>query len=1492
MARDYRQAMDFETYKQLYFLKDNSYDTTGTAHYINTIDSIQTNDQATLSIKLYNVLKEQFKQKYQNSIKNKDMQSGLTTNMCDQVFSSLMNRLNVKEGKDLTLDTYYRTLSFINSENFNQELTRIQFTSVQINALQQGIGDLQNIINRSMSPIARYISTYPVPENIGNAIPQLTALAYDTTNSDLNSFSLEQIRQYIEENNQDALLLYKYQNKYSTERDRIYENLTDKQKNLFLIIANNLNDNNQALPPDAELKLLNCIRSCNSDKIPNDINQDYYQMLMAVWRYSACDDTAKVSDMNNANPLEVASVLYAQDSKVFDDNMKSSVQIIRPTNSKFIGSYLSNLYKNLQIINGYDRENQEIYKQYEKNNSYACSLYSMLPKRTEDNFESDMVFLNSVFYIDNYLEVSEKRYRCDAFLLNAIGDDEGKKQTLSDLCQDDSKRVNFFTRFYSLMSQDLLDSEAEESWIFIDSIIQQVKEDKQNQKFQQIDDFKRGLKTINEYSLMPPVSELYSQQHKRYEQLITEAIIPAESLNRGYNLNSLREDMMTELLSDQDNSNSDNTNSEWLNSSSSDESQDMPHTQHYVPNYDNTQYNRFEFDNYPFNTLPPQFDNWPPIPNTPLYYQGSQNMPPYHQGPQNMFPYGYSQNLVGHDLSNGSPSSFIHNTSNREEYDTGDLHSNASGAGFESVSSDDEYKRVRELLETQSKSYTIFRPMVSRGINDMLLKKDKDIKFEEIIQYYEEYKIFLEQNDVKILQTLYGLEQGANFSVDSNGNTYMTKKNDSGEDIYVCTTPVSYNDERFEQILQNFLETHQNFSGIFAVTCNYDLGDEWSLTTCKIQNGQITNVCTPMFFAADRRSLGAMYCLKYLLSKNSYDEYKEERALQEEYFNKALPIINTVNQSIKERRRMQDTPEFNQPQFNMPPPPQFGNFPPIPNIPSYNPGPQNMPLHNGDQRNTSRYAAYSTNHTKRDSSNDRPVLYYIYGTRDKESCRRTLQKSRIGEIAGTSGDGQPVVLRGLVSESLKTHMVVDRNRQGKPEYTFFNSIWKEEGEYNKLKEVTYDQVINQLANHYSNTAERGKEGYWLNSGDIDLLKLYYAQKSQSKTGYQVLYHYNPVDENLKTFGKLQQYQTIVTEIKTDQNVSYFMMPCMTVREFQAQDDSFVDMENMVKSLQADTVQDGVYLIPTCQSSTHWELTCAKKQGDSLEYFVTSIPSNSANCGLNTVKAMQDVIENGYEAAKDKYAHRFDTRVDFAKKDGVVKDKEQTNDISDGEEDNIGNEHILIEENNHGVHIETIPNDIHRNGVGDRYNSNSGYRYGPQNSYTPFSHNFPNNNGFNNPPNVFTPQNVPIVYKNIEQAMQELLQQGVIANYEMCFKDQTFTCYCCDQKNHIFGLECGCYTDVARTEYRFVARGQNIPVNNDGYYYSLYDEQGAYATSSLKSGEAANCRIRHFNAIAAARFQRPALVCGLSTVQGNTSFASSSNLIIKLTVSSTVARGKS
>ena len=230
-------------------------------------------------------------------------------------------------------------------------------------------------------------------------------------------------------------------------------------------------------------------------------------------------------------------------------------------------------------------------------------------------------------------------------------------------------------------------------------------------------------------------------------------------------------------------------------SSSSDESQDMLHTQHDVPNYDNTQHNGFEFNDSPFDMPPPppsQFSNLPPIPNRLPYHPGPQNMPPHHQGSQNMPSYGYSQNPVGHDSSNGF-SPYFHDTPNRENsfspntHGTGDSHDNDSGAGFQAVSSDDEYRIVRELLAVQSEHYKGYKPIINQGIDATLLKENKNIKFDEIIKYYENDRRNLELNDVKILQTLYGLEQGANFSVDSNGNTYMTKKNDSGEDIYVCT---------------------------------------------------------------------------------------------------------------------------------------------------------------------------------------------------------------------------------------------------------------------------------------------------------------------------------------------------------------------------------------------------------------------------------------------------------------------------------------------------------------------------------------------------------------------------------------------------------------------------------------------------------------------------------------------------------------------------------
>ncbi len=654
---------------------------------------------------------------------------------------------------------------------------------------------------------------------------------------------------------------------------------------------------------------------------------------------------------------------------------------------------------------------------------------------------------------------------------------------------------------------------------------------------------------------------------------------------------------------------------------------------------------------------------------------------------------------------------------------------------------------------------------------------------------------------------------------------HIESKLKNGHSYYVMYEPLTSFDD-FEGSVENFCRSNPNSSGTYITPILRN--KKFYLGFVNIKNGQFDKGEMKIYAPQNRIFQGnEQACIEvidsiindptYIKSPDDFRNFSDfqKENTQRDFSDDDGPVVELVTTSSDEPQDMLHTQhnefEFDNSPFSMP-------LPPLPNFDNMS---QNMPPHNGDQRNTSRYA-YDTSHIKRDSSNDRPVLYYVYGTGDKESCCRTLQKNHIGEIAGISDDGQSLVLHGLVTDSLSTH-----GRVSESERTFFYNIWKEG--YNKLKKVTYDQAIEQLANHYSSTVEKGKEGYWLNSSDIDLLKLYYA----NKLGYQVLYHYNPVNEDLGLDGKLQQYQTIVTEIKTDQNVSYFMMPCMTVRNFQAQDDSFAGMENMVKSLQADTVQDGVYLIPTCQSSSHWELTCAKKQGDSLEYFVTKILSNGANCGLNTVQAMQYVIENGYEEAKDKkYAHRLYRAVDFAKKKDAIKDKEQTNDISDGEEDNIGNEHILTEENNHGIYIEKIPNDIHRNRVGDRNNSNSEY-HNTQYSYVP-QHNFPNNNGFDNPPNVFTPQNVPLVYQNVEKAMKKLQQQGVIAGYKMQLDGyQTFTCHCRDQKNHIFGLECGYYTNLLPTKYKFVGRGRNIPVNNDGYYYSLYDdddEQGAYATS--------------------------------------------------------------
>lgn len=687
-------------------------------------------------------------------------------------------------------------------------------------------------------------------------------------------------------------------------------------------------------------------------------------------------------------------------------------------------------------------------------------------------------------------------------------------------------------------------------------------------------------------------------------------------------------------------------------SSSSDESQDMLHTQHDVPNYDNTQHNGFEFNDSPFDMPPPppsQFSNLPPIPNRLPYHPGPQNMPPHHQGSQNMPSYGYSQNPVGHDSSNGF-SPYFYDTSNRENsfspntHGTGDSHDNDSGAGFQAVSSDDEYRIVRELLAVQSEYYKGYRPIISQGIDATLLKENENIKFDEIIKYYENDRRNLELNDVKILQTLYGLEQGANFSIDSNGNTYMTKKNVNGEDICVCTTPVLYNDGRFGQILQNFLKTHQNFSGIFAVTCNYEAEDElystedgWSLTTCKIQNGQITSFYAPKFFAVDRRSLGAICCLQYLLSGKSYDEYKQDRALDYDYFEKAQRIIGAVSQSIEEQRRMQRTPEFNQPPFNTPPP-QFRNVHPIPNRLPYNPGPQNP------YRGNPNFDLY-------DTPNNMPQFYVCNGF-DSDLYEEDLRNGNTKEIESY-----------FFRSCCRNVSAYDLPRDYQPLELLYYSCISQHGEHEAGKadpvkeQRAFEKSWNNFKKDGRSFAERLKDlenGHMLNSHDIKLLQLYYADEVKKNTRNQVIYHYDSLEHrNRDDF--LIQCSSLITEIrKNGDELPYFMMPVM-YGGLNTNTKQFTNIEAMAKYLPGRLVRDGVYLIPT-HGGQHWELTCAKKQGNSLEYFVTGIQARDNNCGVNTTRAMQYVIEHGYDMAKTSFRPRH-TIVKFFGGEGAVFENE-------------------------------------------------------------------------------------------------------------------------------------------------------------------------------------------------------------------------------------------
>ena len=807
-----------------------------------------------------------------------------------------------------------------------------------------------------------------------------------------------------------------------------------------------------------------------------------------------------------------------------------------------------------------------------------------------------------------------------------------------------------------------------------------------------------------------------------------------------------------------------------LVTTSSDEFQDIPYTQH----------SRFEFDNYPFNTPPsslPQFSDLPSIPNMPPYNSDSQNMPLYHQGSQNMHPYEYSQNPVGHDSSNGS-SSYFYDTPNRENsffpntHGTGELYDNDSGAGFREVSLDEEYKGVKHLLQEQACFHQRYNSIFAGQIGKKSMKSHKDIKFGEIFQCYDEYKnkISLEPNDVKILQTLCGLEQGANFSIDSDGNTYMTKENDSNEDICVCTTPVSYDDERFRQILQNFLKTHQNFSGIFVITCNNKKTNDsysengWFLTTCQIENGRISDThANPIQYGVDdfTRGMGVTYGVNQLLSNQSYEKYKSTYPNNPVYSMNVQSLIHEVNfannghrtnfssaqttnngkSSLNEHDpfahlripwdpqnnwkplpinddefeterdcpfpfewddpdpltlddridRMIDvlndkdigepnntpsytpegiiidndkpiihTEEPSKPRYILYSddnykntrssgtyvpqrpgpgrkpfntlPPQFGNLPPIPNMPPYNPGPQNP------YRGNPNFDLY-------DTPNNMPQFYVCDGFDESgyqlDSNNRNLKDTEYyfrscRRNSYTPTRFFPEANDFLKEKSIQLHgeaQIGKRDPEG--ERVAFTNSWS--------------GFIDDKVNSFESKLHYLENGRMLNLYDIRLLQLYYAEEVKQNTQDQVIYHFDALEQN-DDLGRLMLYNSLITEIKKEgKDLSYFMMPVMT-GGFNHEKGNFKKIEAMVDFLPSHLVQDGVYLIPT-NGREHWELTCVKKQGDVLEYFVTSIGSNGNNCGVNTTRAMQYVIENGYEAAKQHYRHEFDKELHFGERKG-------------------------------------------------------------------------------------------------------------------------------------------------------------------------------------------------------------------------------------------------
>lgn len=603
----------------------------------------------------------------------------------------------------------------------------------------------------------------------------------------------------------------------------------------------------------------------------------------------------------------------------------------------------------------------------------------------------------------------------------------------------------------------------------------------------------------------------------------------------------------------------------------------------------------------PQDMPPPQFDNMSPILNIPQYNPGPQNMPLYHQGSQNM-----------------------------SSYD--------SGAGFREVSLENEYGMVKRLLEQQVDFYYKSGDYrLSQELHNIVQSK-KDIECREVWNFYYRYrKNVLNADDIKILQTLYGLEQRADFSVDSDGNTYMMKKNDSGEDICVCTTPVSYDDERFRQILQNFLKTHQNFSGIFVVTCNSkDTNNvhginNWFLTTYQIENGQISNTHTnPIQYnnADFTLGMGATYCVNQLLTNQSYKNYTNDYRNNYTYLQKVQQLINKVNQSIEEQRIMQHTPEFDQSQFNMPQPllPQFSNLPPIQNMPLYYQGSQNsyrgnpnFDLHGMPNNMPQFYVCdgfdregYNLNSN---NGNIRDTEYYF------QSCRRNSHTTNTQFLRGANN-----LLKG---ESIRWH--------GIPEIGKLNPAAEKQAFID-----SWSNFINDEDKSFGDKLGHLENGHMLNLLDIRLLQLFYAEEVKKHPQDQVIYHYNSLANNSQE-EYLMQYNSLITEIKKgSENLSYFMMPVMW-GGFGKDNDNLKNIKEIVNFLPSHLVQDGVYLIPT-NGGEHWELTCVKKQGDKLSYFVTEIGSRNNNCGVNTTRAMQYVIEHGYEGAKRYYNTRFDEEV--------------------------------------------------------------------------------------------------------------------------------------------------------------------------------------------------------------------------------------------------------